>query len=864
VQKDSQSRLAVRPSRYEYPCIPVSRFATLGVRFRTHYSTGRGLTVSYPFKAFSGAVGAAVLNPARPKLEVFRRLLWLSVALLLVVIFAGDLWAPAGMALPFCYVAGLVLVVALPGTREKLVAAATATLLMTLSYFWSGAIPGVPSWVYIFNHGLALLMIWTVTILSLRHRHAQEVMRENERVANERLAHLKTIYASAPVGLCFVDRELRYVSINNALAEMSGKSPEFFIGKTVREAAPELADTVEAHYRRVIDTGQPVIDEEVQIGNPSRPQERRICLCSYYPVHTETGQLLGVNVAVRDITRRKRAEADTLFLLDLGEGIRFAADADELLWAVAVALGEHLKASRCCFMEVDAEHDRLTVQRDYHPHLHSIVGSYGLGSASPAILAAAHAGQIIAIADVTTDDRIQQSCEKWQDSGVRALVITPLLRDGTLVSALVVASSDAHVWTEREITLVNIVAERTWLAVERLRLDNVLRESDAALRDADRRKDEFLATLAHELRNPLSLVRNVITLKNTPGAPETDPRWGQDIIERQVSYLTRLTDDLFDVSRITREKLVLQRQPVSLADVIRAAVESSRPLIDQRQHELTVTMSQDSIYVEADQVRLTQVFMNLLNNAAKYTPNPGHIWLNVEQAGDTVVVRVKDTGIGIAAENLPHLFELFYQVDRSFTRSEGGLGLGLTLVHRLVEMHDGKVEVRSDGINRGSEFIVHLPVLPVSTMDEPDNSPVLCRTTVSRCRRILVADDFPQSAAILARLLRQDGNDVQVAHDGIEAVESAAEFRPDVAVLDIAMPKLDGFAAARMIREQPWGKRIFLIALSGWGQQLDRQRSKEAGFDAHLTKPAKYETLMEILDQLPHDGTASIDSHHEL
>ena len=243
---------------------------------------------------------------------------------------------------------------------------------------------------------------------------------------------------------------------------------------------------------------------------------------------------------------------------------------------------------------------------------------------------------------------------------------------------------------------------------EKLRLDMTLRESDAALRDADRRKDEFLATLAHELRNPLSLIRNVSTLQNTPGSPEPDPHWGQDIIERQVNYLTRLTDDLFDVSRITRDKLILQKEPVNLGDVIRAAVESSRPLIDQRQHELAITMSQQSIYVEADRVRLTQVFMNLLNNAAKYTPNNGHIWLNVEQAGDTVVVRVKDTGIGVAAENLPHLFELFYQVDRSFTRAEGGLGLGLTLVHRLVEMHDGHVEVRSDGVNRGSEFIVHL------------------------------------------------------------------------------------------------------------------------------------------------------------
>ncbi|MGH7853839.1 MAG: ATP-binding protein [Candidatus Binatia bacterium] len=816
-------------------------------------------------QASSGAVYQSVLKPAQTKLNTFRRLLWLAVAALLLVIFTADLWAPPGMALPFCYVAGLLLVVALPGTREKVAAAATCTLLMIINYFWSAPIPGVPGWVYLFNHGLALLMIWTVTILSLRHRHVQEVMRENERVANERLAHLKTIYASAPVGLCFVDRELRYVSINNALAEMNGGAPEYFIGKTVREAAPELADNVEAHYRRVIDTGQPVIDEEVQVVNPGRAQERRICLCSYYPVHTETGQLLGVNVAVRDITRRKQAEADTLFLLDLGEGIRFAADADELLWAVAVALGEHLKASRCGFLEVDAEHDRITVQRDYHPHLHSAVGSYPLSAVSPTILSAAETGQIIAVADPKSDERIAKTFATWPDSGVGALVMTPLLRDGTLVSALVVAGSNPHEWTEREITLVNIVAERTWLAVERLRLDNVLRESDAALRDADRRKDEFLATLAHELRNPLSLVRNVITLQKTPSAPETDPGWGQDIIERQVSYLTRLTDDLFDVSRITRDKLELQRETVSLAELIRSAVESSRPLIDQREHEITVTMSQDSIYVEADRVRLTQVFMNLLNNALKYTPNPGHIWLNVEQAGDTVVVRVKDTGIGIAAENLPHLFELFYQVDRSYTRSEGGLGLGLTLVHRLVEMHGGKVDVRSDGVNRGSEFIVHLPVLQVTPMTENiESTDTIFPAAASRRRRILVADDFPQSAAILARLLRQDGNEVQVAQDGIQAVETAAEFHPDVAVLDIAMPKLDGFDVARMIREQPWGKNMFLIALSGWGQQLDRQRTKEAGFDAHLTKPAKYETLMEILNHLPIHGVAAVEGHHEL
>jgi PAS domain S-box-containing protein len=792
-------------------------------------------------------------------------LLWILVPLLLGFVFVADFWTPVGLALPACYVAGLLLVVALPGTREKILAATTCTLLMTLNYFLSPAMPSVPNWVYILNHGLAVLMIWTVTILGLRHRRVQEVMRENERVANERLAQLNTIYASAPVGLCFVDRELRYVSINDALAEMNGRSPDYFLGKTVREALPELADTIETHYRRAIDTGHPVIDEYVQGIVPGRPKERRFALCSYYPVHNESGELLGVNVAVQDITRRKEAEADTLFLLDLGECIRFAANADELLWAVAVALGEHLKVSRCGFIEVDAENDLFTVQRDYHPHVPSLLGSYPLHALSPSVTSAASSGQTTAIADVDGDERTVEYLKTYRQFGFQAFVAAPMLRDGKLVSALIVATTDRHEWSEREISLINVVAERTWLAVEKLRLDNALRESDAALRDADRRKDEFLATLAHELRNPLSLVRNVITLERTPGAPKSDPRWGHDIIDRQVNYLTRLTDDLFDVSRITREKLVLQREPLNLAEVIGAAVESNRPLIDQRNHELTVTMSQNSVYVEADRVRLAQVFMNLLNNAAKYTQSPGHIWLNVEQAGDTVVVRVKDTGIGIAAENLPHVFDLFYQVDRSFTRSEGGLGLGLTLVHRLVEMHRGKVEVRSDGVNRGSEFIVHLPVLPYEALQEPleeesGNGYIIG----NRCRRILVADDFPQSAEILARLLRQDGNEVQVAQDGIEAVETAAQFRPDVAVLDLAMPKLNGYDAARRIREQPWGKSMLLIALSGWGHQLDRERTKEAGFDAHLTKPAKYETLMELLDHPPEDEQWTTARSHEL
>jgi CheY-like chemotaxis protein len=307
--------------------------------------------------------------------------------------------------------------------------------------------------------------------------------------------------------------------------------------------------------------------------------------------------------------------------------------------------------------------------------------------------------------------------------------------------------------------------------------------------------------------------------------------------------------------------LDLQREPLNLAEIVRAAVESSRPLIDQRQHELTVTMSQDSIYVEADRLRLTQVFLNLLNNAAKYTPDPGHVWLNVEQAGDTVVIRVKDTGVGIAAESLPHVFELFYQVDRSFTRSEGGLGLGLTLVHRLVEMHGGKVEVRSEGMNRGSEFIVQLPVTAQRPASDGLMQDQIGQTSLPvRSRRILVADDFPQSAETLARLLEKDGNEVQIAKDGVAAVETAAEFLPDIILMDLAMPRLDGYQAAHRIRQQPWGKPMILIALTGWGQQQDRRRTQEAGFDAHLTKPVNYDAIVSLLTRLTTPAAAG-ESH---
>ena len=393
-----------------------------------------------------------------------------------------------------------------------------------------------------------------------------------------------------------------------------------------------------------------------------------------------------------------------------------------------------------------------------------------------------------------------------------------------------------------------------------------LRHSEEALREADRRKDEFLATLAHELRNPLAPMRNAIEVLGLKESPDPELKWSREVIDRQLDHLTRLIDDLLDVSRITRNQLELRREPAELAEIVRGAVESTRPLIDKRGHKVRLTLPPDPVCVSVDVVRLTQVLINLLNNAARYTPHGGSVWLSVElvpSASSTlpseketrddreVVIRVKDTGVGIAPEHLPRIFETFYQADRSLERSQGGLGIGLTLVRRLVEMHGGIVEVHSAGINQGSEFIVRLPVLAESAVSALPQEPSRQREQPATTRLVLVVDDNHDSAESLALLLQLTGYEVKMAHDGLEAVEAAAKLLPQVVLLDIGMPNLNGYDAARQIRQQAWGKDMVLIALTGWGQEQDRERTREAGFDAHLLKPVDHDALMKLLASTP-------------
>jgi PAS domain S-box-containing protein len=360
--------------------------------------------------------------------------------------------------------------------------------------------------------------------------------------------------------------------------------------------------------------------------------------------------------------------------------------------------------------------------------------------------------------------------------------------------------------------------------------------NEDALKDADRRKDEFLATLAHELRNPLAPIRNAAKVLLAEDLNDSMRRSGAQIINRQVAHMARLLDDLLDVSRVSRGRLELRSEWVALASVIENAIEASRPAIDSAAHELLVSLPSESVYLNGDPVRLAQVFSNLLNNAAKYTEPGGHISLSAQCEGTEVVVRVRDDGIGIAAETLPQIFEMFAQAKPARQRSQAGLGIGLSLARALVELHGGHIEAQSAGEGKGSEFVVRLPrlmQLAAPGVDSNADPPA----TMAR-RRVLVVDDMKDSADSLGMLLRKIGHEVHVDYAGTDALETAARVQPEVIFLDLGMPAPDGFEVCRRIRGMgSWGRTVFIAALTGWGQAADRRRTEEAGFDRHLIKP---------------------------
>ncbi|HVS36775.1 MAG TPA: ATP-binding protein, partial [Gemmataceae bacterium] len=376
------------------------------------------------------------------------------------------------------------------------------------------------------------------------------------------------------------------------------------------------------------------------------------------------------------------------------------------------------------------------------------------------------------------------------------------------------------------------------------------------IQEQDHRKTEFLAMLAHELRNPLAPIRNAVQILRRLNGEERAQRWANEVIDRQVGQLVRLVDDLLDVSRITRGKVTLRTEPVDAADAVAVAVETCRPLIDDRRHELSVALPPEPVWVSADPARLAQVLANLLNNAAKYTDSGGRIALTVEREGGEAIFRVRDNGVGIVAEMLSRVFDLFTQVERSLDRSEGGLGIGLTLVQRLVEMHGGTVHASSDGPGCGSEFVVRLPTIAAPARPSPVY-PLVAEagegstnghhaTPAAGALRILVVDDNRDAANTLGQLLEENGHTVRVAYDGLAALEAEEAFDPDAVVLDIGLPRLDGYEAARRMRARARRRPLLLVALTGYGQEENRLQAQTAGFDHHIVKPVDPDRLLQL------------------
>ncbi len=422
--------------------------------------------------------------------------------------------------------------------------------------------------------------------------------------------------------------------------------------------------------------------------------------------------------------------------------------------------------------------------------------------------------------------------------GVRAAQTTPLVsRGGHTVGMISTYWREKHVPSERELHLLDILARQAADLTERSQSNEVLRRNERELKEADARKEEFLATLAHELRNPLAPIRNAVTFLNVAEPLGPDAQWARDVILDQTVQLARLVDDLLDVSRINLGRLELHIQRSDITDVLASVVETNRFLLEERNHRLTVDMPSEPLMVDGDATRLTQVFFNLLDNAAKFSEAGTNIVLSVDAGPNEVRVQVRDEGIGIAATDLPHVFDLFTQITPLMERNGRGLGIGLALVKRVVEMHGGRITASSEGLGRGSEFTVVLPRLAVAKTQESPSVGLDVIEPTGVPMRVLIVDDHEAGAMSMARLLRAFGYEARHSTDALEGLDAAAAFRPDAVLLDIGMPKIDGYEIARRIRREGWGRAMLLIAVTGWGQPSDKQRAADAGFDHHLTKP---------------------------
>jgi PAS domain S-box-containing protein len=648
---------------------------------------------------------------------------------------------------------------------------------------------------------------------------------------------------------------------NAGAQRLFGYTAEEMIGSSVlRLIPPDRANEEEAILSRLRRGERIDHYETVRIRKDGRPMDISLTIS---PIRDGNGRIVAASKVARDITSRRQSDEALLNFKDqlatqlvdlrrlhemslhLSTTLELTPILQEILRTATAIEGTDL----ALLSLYDHDRDRLEIGASLGFERAWLAAISQLPSARALCGSCFSAGRRVVIEDVEQEGVDARLSELASGGGFRAVHNTPLMtRDGRTIGVLSTCFRHVRQPTDRETHLLDLCARQAVDYIENARLYD-------ALREADRRKDEFLAMLAHELRNPLAPLSNSLQiLRLTEDLPPAVEHV-RDIMQRQVDHMVRLVDDLLEVSRITRGKIELRKRPVELMSVIGSAIETSRPLIEANQHQLAVSLSPEPLPLEADAVRLAQVVANLLNNAAKYTPAGGQIWLSARREGPEALISIRDTGVGIAREMLPKVFDLFAQVDRTLVRAQGGLGIGLTLARNLVQMHGGRIEARSDGAGKGSEFVVRLPLSKDAAVESeyPATASSAMAATLKTnypAHRILVVDDTPAALYVLAKLLKTMNQEVFTADNAAAAIAVARAEKPDLVISDIAMPDTDGYELARTLRGEPALAPITLCALTGYGQESDRQRAIAAGFDHHLIKPVSFQSLEALLRSL--------------
>ncbi len=663
---------------------------------------------------------------------------------------------------------------------------------------------------------------------------------ENAFVASEK--KYRTLFNSIDEGLCTIEVlfddhgkavDYLFIETNPAFVRQTGLADA--VGRTVRELAPAQEEFWFETYGRIATTGEPM-----------RFEHEASAVGAVYDVYAfRIGAPEDHRVAVlfNDITERKRREANLAFLAEVTADLAYLTTTEDTMNQVGAKIGRFFGVTQCMFAEHTEDFMTAVATYGWHaPGAPDLRGTYRIPDyVSSELIATLRAGQPLVVADTQSDPRV--SADGYRALGTRSFIVVPLVRNHEWRFQISVRHNEPRDWRDDEIQLMCELTARIWARLEHARADDALRTSTEQLKEADRRKDEFLAVLAHELRNPLAPIRTGLELIRVAGnTPDAVDRV-RGMMERQVGHMVRLIDDLLDVSRITSGKIQLQKEATLLGTVVTSAIDANRAAILAKQIQLIVDLPETPYVLDVDPTRFIQVMSNLLHNATKFTSAGGTIRVKAEVIGPDasrreLALSVTDTGIGIPAELLPRVFDLFAQGAPS--SSQSGLGIGLALARRLVEMHGGRIDARSAGPGEGSEFVIHLPL---STRTPCVRTP---STAGAIDCRVVVIDDNRDAAIMMSMLVKKLGGECWFAFDGESGLQEIRHYQPDVVLLDIGMAGMDGYETCRRIRRE-LGRDIVVIAVTGFGQDHDKEASAGAGFDTHLTKPVDPASLMKVL-----------------